>query len=89
MPNRAKQIPGTKGTLIAGTLTTESWGLRAVCDKHGILLIVDEVQSGFGRTSGRGEKDGYFAIQESGVRPDILVIAKVSSYCNCMGFYYS
>ncbi|KAL0945288.1 hypothetical protein HGRIS_000794 [Hohenbuehelia grisea] len=51
-------------------------GLRAICDKHDILLIVDEVQSGFGRTSGRGKKDGFFAIQESGVRPDILVIAK-------------
>jgi len=45
-------------------------GLRRVCDKHGIMLIVDEVQSGFGRTG------SYFAIEESGVRPDILVIAK-------------
>ncbi|KAJ7104476.1 pyridoxal phosphate-dependent transferase [Mycena belliarum] len=45
-------------------------GLRAVCDKHGMLLIVDEVQSGFART-GR-----LFAIEESGVRPDIMVIAK-------------
>ncbi|KAF7331399.1 Acetylornithine aminotransferase [Mycena kentingensis (nom. inval.)] len=45
-------------------------GLRAVCDKHGLLLIIDEVQSGFGRT-GR-----MFAIEESGVKPDILVIAK-------------
>jgi 4-aminobutyrate aminotransferase len=46
-------------------------GLRKVCDKHGIILIVDEVQCGFGRTG------SYFAIEESGVRPDILVIAKV------------
>lgn len=46
-------------------------GLREVCDKHGIMLIVDEVQCGFGRTG------SYFAIEESGVRPDILVIAKV------------
>jgi len=45
-------------------------GLREVCDKHNILLIIDEVQSGFGRT-GR-----FFAIEESGVRPDVLVIAK-------------
>ena len=45
-------------------------GLRERCDKHGIMLIVDEVQSGFGRTG------NYFAIEESGVRPDILVIAK-------------
>ena len=46
-------------------------GLRNVCDKHGIMLIVDEVQCGFGRTG------SFFAIEESGVRPDIMVIAKV------------
>ena len=46
-------------------------GLRKVCDQHGIMLIVDEVQSGFGRT-GR-----YFSIEHNGVRPDILVVAKV------------
>jgi len=45
-------------------------GLRQICDKHGILLIIDEVQSGFGRTG------KYFAIEYSGVRPDILVMAK-------------
>jgi 4-aminobutyrate aminotransferase len=46
-------------------------GLRAVCDKHGILLIVDEVQSGFGRTGKN------FMIEYSGVQPDIVIIAKV------------
>lgn len=45
-------------------------GLRRICDKHGILLIIDEVQSGFGRTG------KYFAIEYSGVRPDIMVMAK-------------
>lgn len=45
-------------------------GLREVCDKHGILLIIDEVQSGFGRTG------KYFAIEHSKVRPDIMVMAK-------------
>jgi len=45
-------------------------GLREVCDQNGILLIVDEVQSGFGRTG------KYFAIEYSGVRPDMIIIAK-------------
>ncbi|KAG6863689.1 hypothetical protein C0991_004099 [Blastosporella zonata] len=45
-------------------------GLREVCDKHGMLLIVDEVQSGFARTG------KFFNIQYSGVCPDIMVIAK-------------
>jgi 4-aminobutyrate aminotransferase len=45
-------------------------GLREICDEHGILLIADEVQTGFGRT---GE---MFAVQHWGVEPDILVMAK-------------
>ncbi|KAG5634204.1 hypothetical protein H0H81_002890 [Sphagnurus paluster] len=45
-------------------------GLREVCDAHGILLIADEVQSGFARTG------KYFMVEHSGVRPDIMVIAK-------------
>ncbi|MEM5776210.1 MAG: aminotransferase class III-fold pyridoxal phosphate-dependent enzyme, partial [Anaerolineaceae bacterium] len=44
--------------------------LRAICDQHGILLIVDEVQTGFGRTG------QMFASQVFGVRPDIMAIAK-------------
>ena len=44
--------------------------IRAVCDKYGVLLILDEVMSGMGRT-------GYlYACEEDGVVPDILVIAK-------------
>ena len=45
-------------------------GLRALCDRHGILLIFDEVQCGVGR-SGR-----MFASQHSGVVPDIMTLAK-------------
>jgi 4-aminobutyrate aminotransferase / (S)-3-amino-2-methylpropionate transaminase / 5-aminovalerate transaminase len=44
--------------------------LRSVCDAHGIVLIADEIQSGFGRT-GR-----MFAIEHSGVEPDLITIAK-------------
>jgi 4-aminobutyrate aminotransferase len=45
-------------------------GLRAICDRHGIVLVADEVQTGFGRT-GR-----MFAMEHFGVEPDLLVVAK-------------
>jgi len=45
-------------------------GLRAVCDKHEIVLIVDEIQTGFGRTG------KYFAIEHSGIEPDLMTVAK-------------
>ena len=44
--------------------------LRAICDEHGILLIADEIQSGFARTG------KLFAIEHSGVKPDLIVTAK-------------
>ena len=44
--------------------------LRRLCDRHGTLLIADEIQSGYGR-SGR-----FFAHQFSGIRPDIITTAK-------------
>jgi 4-aminobutyrate aminotransferase len=45
-------------------------GVQKICREHGILLIVDEVQSGFGRTG------KWFAFQHFGVEPDIVVMAK-------------
>jgi 4-aminobutyrate aminotransferase len=44
--------------------------LRQICDRHGILLVVDEVQSGAGRTG------KWWAIEHSGVEPDMVCIAK-------------
>jgi acetylornithine/N-succinyldiaminopimelate aminotransferase len=45
-------------------------GLRAICDKHGMLLILDEVQCGYGRT-GR-----FFAYEWAGITPDVMAVAK-------------
>ena len=45
-------------------------GVRRICDEHGIVLVVDEVQTGFGRT-GR-----MFAIEHFDVEPDLMVVAK-------------
>lgn len=44
--------------------------LRSFCDSHGILIIIDEIQSGFGRTGQR------FAFPRLGIEPDLLLLAK-------------
>ena len=50
--------------------TTEFlFGLRRLCDRHGLLLLVDEVQCGIGRTG------KFFAFEHTGVRPDAIAMA--------------
>jgi 4-aminobutyrate aminotransferase len=44
--------------------------LREICDRHGIMLILDEIQSGFGRTG------KWFALEHFGVNPDLITVAK-------------
>jgi 4-aminobutyrate aminotransferase len=61
-------IQGEGGYLVAPSEFLRE--LRRICDEHGILLVVDEVQSGCGRTG------KWWAIQHSGVEPDIVCIAK-------------
>jgi 4-aminobutyrate aminotransferase / (S)-3-amino-2-methylpropionate transaminase / 5-aminovalerate transaminase len=45
-------------------------GVRRVCDEHGIVMVVDEVQTGFARTG------SFFAIEQYGVEPDLMTLAK-------------
>jgi taurine---2-oxoglutarate transaminase len=63
-----ESVTGTNGIIIPpdGYLP----GVRALCDKYGILLIADEVMSGFGRTG------KWFAVDHWGVRPDMMTMAK-------------
>jgi 4-aminobutyrate aminotransferase len=61
-------IQGEGGYVVAPTIFMEE--LRRICDKHGILLVVDEIQSGIGRTG------KWFAVEHTGVQPDIVCMAK-------------
>jgi 4-aminobutyrate aminotransferase len=61
-------IQGEGGYVVAPTVFMQE--LRRICDRHGILLVADEVQSGAGRTG------KWWAIQHTGVEPDILCSAK-------------
>ena len=45
-------------------------GLRTICDRHGILMVADEVQTGFGRTG------AMFAMEHYSVEPDLITVAK-------------
>jgi 4-aminobutyrate aminotransferase len=61
-------IQGEGGYVVAPTVFMQE--LRRICDRHGILLVVDEVQSGAGRTG------KWWAVEHSGVEPDIVCMAK-------------
>jgi len=61
-------VQGEGGFLVAPTELLQR--LRALCDAHGILMIVDEVQTGAGRTG------TWFAVEQSGVAPDMITMAK-------------
>ena len=61
-------VPGTAGVLLPPPGYLE--GVRALCDDHGIVLILDEVMAGFGRTG------DWFALDAYNVRPDLITFAK-------------
>jgi 4-aminobutyrate aminotransferase / (S)-3-amino-2-methylpropionate transaminase / 5-aminovalerate transaminase len=63
-----KPVQGEGGFIVAPQEFVA--GVRAICDRHGIVLIADEVQTGFGRT-GR-----MFAMEHFGVEPDLMTVAK-------------
>jgi taurine--2-oxoglutarate transaminase len=67
-------IVGTNGILIPPDGYIK--GVREICDRHGILMVADEVMAGFGRTG------KWFAIDNWGVTPDLMAMAKglTSSY---------
>jgi beta-alanine--pyruvate transaminase len=71
-------VAGSTGVLIPPTGYLQR--LRELCDKHGILLIFDEVITGFGRTG------SPFAAQTFGVTPDLMTLAKgITNGCVPMG----
>ncbi len=61
-------VTGTNGVIIPPQGYLQ--GVRALCDRYGILLICDEVMSGFGRTG------AWFAVDHYGVVPDLMTMAK-------------
>ena len=63
-------VQGEGGVHIPADMRTYLQGLRKVCDDNGWLLILDEVQSGIGRTG------TWFAFQHTGMTPDVMTLAK-------------
>ncbi len=61
-------IQGEGGYVVAPTIFMQE--LRRICDRHGILLVVDEVQSGIARTG------KWWAVEHTGVQPDMVCMAK-------------
>src|SRR6187397_3439877 len=61
-------ILGEGGFVVAPTEFVQ--GVREICDEHGIVFVVDEVQTGFGRTG------KMWGIQHHGVEPDLMTVAK-------------
>jgi 4-aminobutyrate aminotransferase len=61
-------VQGEGGYVVAPSVFMQE--LRRICDRHGIMLVVDEVQSGIGRTG------KWFAVEHSEVEPDIVCMAK-------------
>lgn len=61
-------VQGEGGFNVAPAALME--GLRAICDEHGIMMIADEIQTGFGRTG------KLFAMEHYGVQPDLVTMAK-------------
>jgi 4-aminobutyrate aminotransferase/(S)-3-amino-2-methylpropionate transaminase len=61
-------VQGEGGFLVAPREFMQ--GVRRIADEHGIVLVVDEVQTGFARTG------SFFAIEQFGVEPDLLTVAK-------------
>jgi len=61
-------VQGEGGFVVAPQEFLE--GVRRICDEHGIVMVVDEVQTGFGRTG------KLFAIEHYGIEPDLITVAK-------------
>jgi 4-aminobutyrate aminotransferase len=61
-------VQGEGGYMVAPTIFMQE--LRRICDRHGILLVLDEIQSGVGRTG------KWWAVEHTGVEPDMVCMAK-------------